>query len=518
MLGGYDEMRINPDNRVSIKMPNEKNTTLIVGVQDISYKPDVNVDADVASLTENNVKGFSATIDSTWPYLWLPGQVCDEFAKRFHLKYDNKTNFYSTDISGAQNNEQQNSTVSFKIGADPFGGGNEFTNIILPYSAFDLRYRDPSDSGNETRRFAIRKSPDGRFVLGRTLLQEAYIIVDYERSNFTVAAASFPDSPSTTKLVPIYDKSYVPPTPTPLPTSGGGGGLSGGAIAGIVVGILVVALGAAFAIFMWWKKRRERNAPPPDYSKATEIDTAVAGNEVKHRRVSELESQAPGLPKPGPNGFYGGNHDGKTLEPFPTISEMDSPPAELYSPPAVASTPHTDGNSTADYFTVGGKLGRHNATRDPSSTNHTPGTPPPFTPMAELPGEDVGYRAGREPGDAGPSEKGSPVLRSVSAHRRDPSATPSQNNIDEVMKRQSTDPSPARPAKGETATDGTTGQDKKAETDIEEEPLERRPSHTRGLSDTTVHSDTTVVSQPTPEELREWAQTEDEHPRRPLSE
>lgn len=510
-------MRINPDNRVSISMPNDKNTTLVVGVQDISHKPDVNVDANVYSLTENNVKGFSATIDSTLPYLWLPDKVCDQFAKRFNLKYDNRTNFYSTDISGAQNNAQLNATVSFRIGQDPFGGGSGYANIVLPYSAFDLKYKDPSGGGNETRYFPIRKSPDGRFVLGRTLLQEAYIIVDYERTNFTVAAASFPNNPSDTKVIPIYDKSYVPPTPTPIPTGGGDGGLSGGAIAGIVVGILVVALGAAFAIFMWWKKRRERKAAPPDYKEATEIDTSAAGNEVKHRRVSELDSQPPGFPKPGPNGFYGDNRDGKTLGPFPTISEMDSPPAELYSPPTVASTPHSEGNSTTDYFTAGAKQGRRSAARE-TSNSHTPGTPPFFTPIAELPGDDGGYRTGAEQGNAGPSGQGSPISRSSSAHRRDPSATPSQNNIDEVMKRRSAEPSPARLAAGETSTERTTGQDKKAETDIEEEPLERRPSHTRGLSDTTVQSDTTVVSQPTPEELQQWAQTEDEQPRRPLSE
>lgn len=498
VLGGYDELRMNSDNRVSIQMPNDKNTSLVVGVQGISYKPDVNVNAQVLSLTEGNVKGFSATIDSTWPYLWLPDEVCDQFAKQFNLKYDNKTNFYTTDSSGAQNNNIQNATVSFKIGDDPFGGGNNFATINLPLSAFDLSYRDPSGSGNSTRYFPIKKSPNGMFVLGRTLLQEAYLIVDYERSNFTIAAASFPDNPSNTQLVTIHDKDYVPPTPTPLPTGGGSKGLSGGAIAGIVVGILVVALGAAFGIFMWWKKRRERKNPLPTYKEATEIDTAAAGNEVKHRRISELDSQPPGLPKPvGLGGYYGDNREGKDLSPFPPISEMDSPPAELYSPPTVASTPHSEGNSTGDYFVAGSRISRRDATAE-SSANATPGSPQFFTPIAEL------------PGDGGYSPKGSPGLKSGSSHRRDPSAAPSQSNIDEVMKRRSAEPSPARPGKDEPATEDKTG--------TEEEPLERRPSHTRGLSDTTVHSDTTVVSQPTPEELQQWAQTEDERPRRPLSE
>jgi hypothetical protein len=47
--------------------------------------------------------------------------------------------------------------------------------------------------------------------------------------------------------------------------------------------------------------------------------------------------------------------------------------------------------------------------------------------------------------------------------------------------------------------------------------MERRPSHARGASDTTIQSDTTAVSQPTPEEIENWAMGVGE-PRRPLSE
>ncbi|KAF1966721.1 acid protease [Bimuria novae-zelandiae CBS 107.79] len=515
VLGGYDDTRINSDNRVSIDMPSQQNNSLVVGVQSVSYKPDVNVEGNVFSFTQDNVKGFWATIDSTFPYLWLPEEVCDNFAEKFNLKWNNETNFYSLNATGAQNNDQQNAVVTFRIGSDPFGGGDEYTTINLPWSAFDLTFTDPEDRSQSQKYFPIRKSPNGMFVLGRTLLQEAYLLVDYERANFTVASTPSLDNTPDPKLVPIYDKSYVPPSPTPIPTSTDKG-LSGGAIAGIVVGILLVALGAAFGIFMWWKKRRERKNAPPDYKETTEIDTAVAGNEVKHRRVSELESQTSGSPKPDPGGFYAGDRERKDLSPFPAISEMDSPPAELYSPPAVASTPHSEVNST-DYFTAGSKLSRGGAPRE-SSANNSPGTSPPFTPIAELPGDDGGYQVGGQHFDPVISPKGSPTLKSGSVHRRDPSATPSQN-IDEVMKGHSAEPSPARPAKDESAMEGTTSQDKKPETEQEEEALERRPSHTRGLSDTTVQSDTTVVSQPTPEELERWALAEDEQqPRRPLSE
>ncbi|KAJ4299707.1 hypothetical protein N0V90_004953 [Kalmusia sp. IMI 367209] len=523
VLGGYDDTRVNMKKGVSIGMPSIQNNSLVVGVPSIIYNPDPYVDAGSFSFT-SETKGFSAIIDSTLPYLWLPDKVCDHFAEKFNLQYDEDSNFYTVNSSAAQNNKQQNATVSFKIASSSIDSSN-FADIRLPYSAFDLTFTEPPN-GNGTKYFPLKKSSDGSFVLGRAFLQEAYLVVDYERVNFTVAPAIAPALPMPDpKLVPIYNKTYVPPGPTPIPTSGGGGGLSGGAIAGIVVGIVVAFLGAAVGFFLWWKKRRAAQNAPPNYKEATEIDTSAAGNEVKHRRVSELDSEPPGFPKPtAPGGFYGDRGDRKDLSPFPPISEMDSPPAELYSPPAVASTPHSEGHGL-DYFTTGGKLGRRGATRE-SSANNTPGTPPPFTPIAELPGDDGRFPVGGMRFDPIPSPKASPTLKSSALHNRGPSeAGSSRNNIDEVMKRPSAEPSPSRPEKTEAVTQSDASEDKKLEkegnTEVEGETgeaLERRPSHTRGLSDTTVQSDTTVVSQPTPEELERWALAEDEQPGRPLSE
>lgn len=506
VLGGYDEARLNMDNSVSINMPSAQNTSLVVGVQGISYRPNLNVEQNIKGITDANVKGFRATIDSTLPYLWLPKNVCDKFAEYFNLKYDNATNFYAVDsASGAQNNDQQDAVVTFKIGSDPSGSDANHASITLPYSAFDLEHFNKDNRDNATKYFPIRRSTNGMFVLGRTFLQEAYIITDYGRQNFTIAQVPDLDSMPESKLVTIHDPSYVAPSPTPIPT-GGSKGLSGGAIAGIVIGILAVALGVALGIFIWWKKRRAQKNTPPTYKEATEIDTSAAGNEVKHRRVSELDTQAPGAPKSPAGGYYGGQgNDRKDLSPFPPISEMPSPdslPPELYSPPLVAATPNSEG-SGPDYFTVGGKLGRRGATRESSAAN-TPGTPPPFTPIAELPAGDV---------DSISSASNSPKLASGSISKRDPSATRSQSNIDEVMKREA---SPAPP--GHNAATIDEGTEKAAHTEAAVAEGERRPSHTRGASDATVQSDTTVVSQPTPEELESWRTTEDEQPRRPLSE
>lgn len=170
VLGGYDENRVNADKSVSMLMPNEKNTTLVVGVQQIQYTPDSAVDPNSLTLSKD-VRGFRATIDSTTPYLWLPDQVCDQFIDKFQLSYDNETDLYMMNSSSAAHNRQQNAVVSFRIGQDPFGSDDQFASIDLPFSAFDLDYKPP-EGGNGTKYFPIKKSNNGRFVLGRAFLQE----------------------------------------------------------------------------------------------------------------------------------------------------------------------------------------------------------------------------------------------------------------------------------------------------------------------------------------------------------
>ncbi|KAF2636304.1 acid protease [Massarina eburnea CBS 473.64] len=498
VLGGYDKSRVKVDSGLSVKMASEKNTTLIVGVTSITYRPDQDVEANTESFTARS-GGFLATIDSTLPYLWLPEAICNFFVDKFQLEYDNKTELYLVDSSAHQNNKQQNATVSFKLGTSAQDSSTTFTTITLPYDAFDLQASYPL-SENGTNYFPLKKSPNGMFVLGRTFLQESYIIVDYERLNFTVAPAIYSDPTLEQSLVPIYNKTYTPPTATPTLIPHGGGSLSPGAVAGVVVGVVIALLLAALGGFFWWRKRRADQAAAPPYTeKAQEIDTIAAGTEVKHRRVSELDSESggPGSPKPSVGGYY--DRDAKDLSPFPPISEMESPPAELYSPPPMANTPPSDG-VVSDYFIAGNRVRRRGATRE-SSGNNTPGTP---APIAELPGDDGEYQVGGVHFDKVESPKLS------SAHVRGPSDSSLHSNIDEVVARP--EPSPERSnidvkEKAQQTLDNV-------KEEGEDTPPERRPSHARGLSDTT---DDTAVSAMTPEEMEQWALGEDNVPMRPLS-
>jgi hypothetical protein len=494
---------------LEVKMGGNGNHTLLVGVQSVEYHPDRDVDSNSYSMTSERRSGFLAAIDSTLPYLWLPDDLCDQFAEKFRLEYDEENNVYTFNSSSGSYNNQQNATVSFKIGEDE-NQNNEATTISLPWAAFDLESSAPPFS-NATRYFPIRKSPNGIYVLGRTFLQEAYIVVDFERGNFTVAPALYSDPMPSAEVISIFSKDYEPPKPsetsiTSAATSGGG--IGGGAIAGIVLGIVIVLGLLGAGAFFFWKRRKDKERKLNEKAIPQEIDTMQAGDQVKHRRISELDSEPPNSPKPSIGGYY--DRDGK-ISPFPPINELDSPPAELYSPPpgsfeGISSDTHQ--SEKQDYFHLGGKVRRRGATRDSPTGANTPLTPGMITPVAELPGDhDHGqYTVEGQQFEPGVTPTQSPTPSPL--HSRGPSDA---NNIAEVLL--------GTKIEAEKPKSETSGKSGNPEEDASEpqQQLERRPSHARGLSDTTVKSDSTAVSQPTPEELENWATGADE-PRRPLSE
>jgi hypothetical protein len=345
------------------------NTSLIVGVQSITVTPDPNIETNTYSMTAGT-SGFLATIDSTLPYLWLPLAICDNIAKQFRLTYDNETNLYIVNDTSHAYNINQNATIAFTIGAGP-NPSNSVASIVLPYSALDLTASFPIYT-NATKYFPLKRSPTGIFVLGRALLQEAYLIVDYERRNFTVAPANFSHPMPSSHLVTIYPTSYVPPTPSKS------SGLSTGAKAGIGAGcalLVLILLGLAISFFLL-RRRRLNKTPTPQ--SPSEIDTLAAGTEVKKRRISELDS-TPGSPPPrfsvsANDGYFGDQaRDAKDREPFPPIAEIPilnelESPHEVSEMESVGATLGSNGGN--EYF---GLTWRSDRKEQPRVVHELPG-------------------------------------------------------------------------------------------------------------------------------------------------
>ena len=128
--------------------------------------------------------GFNMTVDFAVSQLRLPEAVCDSLADSLGRVFDHDTELYTVNVSTHKKFRQEMPQFNFTLTAN--GSADDATNIQLSYSAFDLQASLPLYESS-TPYFPIRRAAnESQYVLGRTFLQEAYIVVDWERGNFTV--------------------------------------------------------------------------------------------------------------------------------------------------------------------------------------------------------------------------------------------------------------------------------------------------------------------------------------------
>jgi len=100
--------------------------------------------------------------------------------------------------------------------------------IQLPYAAFDLVASHPLVESS-SRYFPLKRASNTRqYTLGRTFLQEAYLVTDYERKRYTIGQR-------------LWNQS-AQPTIVPIMAIESRHSLSSGTIAGIVVAIVAVVM------------------------------------------------------------------------------------------------------------------------------------------------------------------------------------------------------------------------------------------------------------------------------------
>lgn len=268
ILGGYDSTRFTPNtNDFSFTFSTDPSRLLTVGVESIMA---TNTLKGTYSLSSGS---HFSVVDSTVAQLWLPADICTQFEEAFGLTYDPYTDLYLVNDTIHSNLTVLNPTITIKLVNSLQDTSTKYTNIELPYAAFDLQASYPYYA-NATRYFPIRRAAnDSQYVLGRTLLQEAYLIVDYERANFTLAAATFPDPLPAASIITINsldDKD----------TNADSSALGTGAIAGIVVGVVILLALLALAAFFIIRKRR-RNTQKYELAateiKGPESDQHIAG-------------------------------------------------------------------------------------------------------------------------------------------------------------------------------------------------------------------------------------------------
>lgn len=245
ILGGYDTSAYQ-DTNSSYGFFSDQSRDLTIGVQSIS----TNASADNTVLQSSQISMF---IDSSVAELYLPLDACHAFEKAFGLTYNSTLGMYLVSDSLHSKLTSENPSVTFTI-TTAITGGSTF-NITFPYASFDLQANPPLVK-KASRYFPLKQAAnETQYVLGRTFLQEAYLIVDYERGNFSVHPRVWNASAvsNVVTILPLGAKASVPNT-------GSSHSLGGGAIAGIVIGVCVVIVAVAVAILRYLVLSRRKNA------------------------------------------------------------------------------------------------------------------------------------------------------------------------------------------------------------------------------------------------------------------
>lgn len=378
ILGGYDEARIKSGVVSTLINTTTSTQSLQVQVQSI-----------IASGTLSGVAvnvlpaPITANIDSATSQIWLPEPACDVFASAFGLEYDDSTGLYL--VNNTIHTELQASppSVTFTIGGN--AGSSGTTNVELNYNAFDLDVGVPLYNSSRPYFPLRRAANESQYTLGRTFLQEAYIIVDWENGNLTVGQAVGQNA--TTSVRSVYTPSQSPASSAPAVASGTPHhkvGISSGAIAGIVVVVIaLLAIGAGSFFFL--RRRRARRADsnrhqnvesaapeyltdivenyPPEKSNekhASEYDvhevdkTRPAINSRHHSELSDTQIYE--LDHSGPNGSRSRSPVDRELMGTPILELEGSPYSDLASELDVGygrtESPHPPESGTAQRVSI----------------------------------------------------------------------------------------------------------------------------------------------------------------------
>ncbi|KAK4503998.1 hypothetical protein PRZ48_004913 [Zasmidium cellare] len=281
-LGGYDASRTG-NSSISLPFGADQSRDLLVGLQSITY--------DTFGSAPLLAQSIDIFVDSMVSQMWLPLDVCQQFEQAFGLTWNNATELYVLNDTTHAQLQAQNPTFTFTIGAAASGPQGNTTNITFPYSAFDLNISAPYVNGSLPYFPLKRAQNSSQYTLGRVFLQEAYLVADYDRRNFSIGQALFPSN-STQDL-----KAILPPGAA-VNNQSGGSSLSGGAIAGIVVGV-VVAVVLIIGILVYLRRRRIQQRKATRTAELNGVTTTPADKESPSREDSEPEEPKPVNPPLG---------------------------------------------------------------------------------------------------------------------------------------------------------------------------------------------------------------------------
>ncbi|KAK4552174.1 hypothetical protein LTR86_010528 [Recurvomyces mirabilis] len=270
VLGGYDQARLTGQALI-LPLNRSNQSPLSVDVVDI-------VAANTMSGTISTPLGHTGLpvyIDAGVSQMWLPRTICDLFAEAFGLIYDSDEEIYLINSTAHALLAMDEPQLTFTFAARPPYTGT--VNIVLPYAALALPISQPYY--NETAMYFPLRRAKTRSVLGQAFLQEAYLIVDWERNNLTLGQVAH-EGNATQDIVPIL------PTPTGPPARA----IGGSAVIGMATGCIGVVITIFLAVLFKYKRlRRGPQDDVPEHGKPEVTSGLVM--EPRNRTIKQAVEQ-----------------------------------------------------------------------------------------------------------------------------------------------------------------------------------------------------------------------------------
>ncbi|UKZ59939.1 uncharacterized protein TrAtP1_001227 [Trichoderma atroviride] len=304
-LGGSDTARYVPHDVDFTLTPQDNMPRALVRGIEASANNDTEKpkkwDSLISSLSSWD-NSFTALIDSTTPYLWLPNAVCDQFADAFNLTYNSTFDLYTL------TNEQYNAfgsanSFTFTFSLSSFDNHDNFgsplnvpglVNITVPMQAFvgllqypfkhrAIKYGDPA-----VPYFALRRTQnDSSIVIGRSFLQEAYLITKYDEAVFSIYQAKFPQQPvADANLMPIKQPNN---SPYPGPPTQAGTKLRTAQLVGIAVGAILLCIFCLVSVcYLCRRRKSETKGDETEVNDSKSTKGSVTPRISKHAKCFEV--------------------------------------------------------------------------------------------------------------------------------------------------------------------------------------------------------------------------------------
>ncbi|KAL8687116.1 MAG: hypothetical protein Q9218_006621 [Villophora microphyllina] len=301
---------------------------LTVNILQISIEP-----GDGKERMNLSSSGIAAFVDSTVSSIFLPLGVCERFEDAFGIEWNEAVQGYPVNDTLHKLLKTRSALVTFTISNSSSSNTHSSSvDIKLPYAAFDL-LAEPPLMKNRTRYFPLmRAANESQYTLGRTFLQEAYLIADYERHHFSISQCAW-NGNAQQDIVAIRSL-----------TAGHKHHLSPGSLAGVVVGCFIVVIVLVLGLWLYSKRilpsKEDSNTGDEHRNLAATTQLQNDGVAVEidgaHPHGNEIDGRAARRPELGDvhpvgqelNGYVDREMEGSNVWP-PRSSTKDTGVSEL---------------------------------------------------------------------------------------------------------------------------------------------------------------------------------------------